>query len=93
MASIKRNYVPIPNASDGRFWCIDTAFVPIGVGCYETTVFEAIRLSNDDYDIDWDDLDMAYTYNKDAAIDAHGQMIKKWSNITKEEALKRYDEQ
>lgn len=86
MSSIKRDYISIPNASDGRFWCIDTALMEEpGVKnmspYYETMVFDAIRLSDDKYDICWDDLDVIRTDDIDEAYINHKKMVEKWSKI------------
>ena len=60
MGSIHRSYIPIPDAADGRFWCIDTACIysevlnrrtyhesfdkNVDPPYYETAVFKATKL-------------------------------------------------
>lgn len=99
MSSILRDFIPIPDITNGRFWCIDTAFIDEEPGVkdmdpyYETMVFSALEMlpgSRHQYDINWNDLDMTRTNDRDEAYENHKKMIEKWSNMTIDEGMKNW---
>lgn len=88
MSSIHRDYVPIPAAADGRFWCVDTGFIE-SEGIYETMVFDAVLLPDGpfDFDVSYDEVGIVMrTSDIDKAYENHKEMVYKMSNITREEA-------